>query len=78
MTISIQDDKSGNVSQDDFLLAMEIIFRLYDQDGNYIVTRTNKEIGKIPNLLREPDVANRFSGGVKNVMGDIEAVNLDK
>ena len=51
MIIFLQDDKSGNVSQEDFLLAMEIIFRLYDQDGNNIVT--NKEIAKITKLLKE-------------------------
>ena len=39
---------------------------------------TNKEIAKITNLLREPDVASRFSGGVKNVIADIEAVDMDR
>jgi len=49
---------------------------LYDQDGNNVVT--NKEIGKISNLLREPEVSSRFSGGVKNVLHDFESVNLEK
>eukprot|EP00092_Neocalanus_flemingeri_P044437 GFUD01049281.1.p1 GENE.GFUD01049281.1~~GFUD01049281.1.p1 ORF type:complete len:225 (-),score=70.94 GFUD01049281.1:143-817(-) len=71
-----QGEKSGKVSQEDFLLAMEIIFRLYDQDGNNVVTE--KEIGKITSLLREPDVANRFSGGVKKVVKAVEAAHLDK
>jgi len=55
---------------------MEIIFRLYDQDSDNVVT--SKEIGKISSLLREPEVANRFAGGVKNVLEDMEAVDIDK
>ena len=39
---------------------------------------TSKEIGKISSLLREPEVANRFAGGVKNVLEDMEAVDIDK
>ena len=54
----------------------QIIFRLYDQDSDNVVT--SKEIGKISSLLREPEVANRFAGGVKNVLEDMEAVDIDK
>ena len=54
----------------------QIIFRLYDQDGDNVVT--SKEIRKISSLLREPEVANRFSGGVKNLMEDMEKVDLDR
>merc|ERR1712212_964720 len=71
-----QDNQATSVSQEDFLLAMEIIFRLYDEDGDNVVT--NKEIQKISILLREPEVSKRFSGGVKNVIRDVETVNIDK
>merc|ERR1712212_1246184 len=71
-----QDNQSTSVSQEGFLLAMEIIFRLYDEDGDNVVT--NKEIQKISRLLREPEVSKRFSGGVKNVIRDVETVNIDK
>jgi hypothetical protein len=39
---------------------------------------TSKEIRKISNLLREPEVADRFAGGVKNIMEDMEKVDLDR
>ena len=58
------------------ILYFQIIFRLYDQDGDNVVT--SKEIGKISSLLREPEVANRFAGGVKNLMEDMEKVDLDR
>ena len=65
-----------DVSKEDFLLAMEIIFRLYDEDGNKVVTK--KEVDQISNIITQPEFAARFEGGVINNIREVQSVDSEK
>jgi len=71
-----KDESLANVNTEDFLIAMEIIFRLYDEDGNARVTRT--EVEQIKRLLEEPAIVARLAGGVPKVEAVVEGIDLDK
>jgi len=71
-----KDQDMSEVNRDDFLLAMEIIFRLYDEDGNSKVTK--KEVGRIHRLLGEPAVCERLGQCVEAVGKQVDTINLDR
>ena len=55
---------------------MQIIFRLYDEDGNSVVTK--KEIDQISQIITQPEFAARFEGGVINIIKEVESVETEK
>jgi len=67
-----------SISEEDFLHAMEIIFRLYDEDEDSIVTK--KEMEQIICLLEEPTIAARLSAGmpVGRMGGAVRELDMDK
>jgi len=71
-----KDKNVTDVSKEDFLLAMEIIFRLYDEDGNKVVTK--KEVDQISNIITQPEFAARFEGGVINIIREVQSVDSEK
>merc|ERR1711990_140734 len=70
------DQAAVNVGKEDFLLALEIIFRLYDGDGNGVVTE--KEIKQISRIIQEPDFRPRFDDGVLRILDEVDAVDTKK
>merc|ERR1711962_640025 len=71
-----KDQDMSEVNREDFLLAMEVIFRLYDEDGNAKVTK--KEVGRIHRLLAEPTVCERLGQCVEAVGKQVDTINLDR
>ena len=55
---------------------LQIIFRLYDEDGNNVITK--KEIDQISQIITQPDFAARFEGGVINIVREVENVDPEK
>ena len=55
---------------------MQIIFRLYDEDGNSVVNK--KEIDQISQIITQPEFAARFEGGVINIIKEVESVDTEK
>merc|ERR1712087_927988 len=70
------DQSAVNVGKEDFLLALEIIFRLYDGDGNGVVTE--KEIEQISRIIQEPDFRSRFDNGVLRILDEVDSVDTKK
>merc|ERR1712113_117294 len=64
---------AANVSKEDFLLALEIIFRLYDGDGDGVVT--DREIRQISRILQEPDFRSKFDDGVLRVLDEVDTTH---
>jgi len=71
-----KDRDMSEVNKEDFLLAMEVIFRLYDQDGNSRVTKT--EVSRIHRLLAEPAVCARLGQCIEAVGKQVDTINLDR
>jgi len=70
------DQAAVNVGKEDFLLALEIIFRLYDEDANGVVTE--KEIKQISRIIQEPDFRAKFDDGVLLILDEVDAVDSKK
>merc|ERR1711874_170150 len=70
------DQAAVNVGKEDFLLALEIIFRLYDEDANGVVTE--KEIKQISRIIQEPDFRAKFDDGVLLILDEVDAVDKKK
>merc|ERR1711997_53850 len=70
------DQAAVNVGKEDFLLALEIIFRLYDEDANGVVTE--KEIKQISRIIQEPDFRAKFEDGVLLILDEVDAVDYKK
>lgn len=66
----------SSVSTEDFLLAMEILFRLYDQDSNTLVTE--KEVARLTTLLGSPTVSCRLTGGTADISRAVDGIDLSK
>merc|ERR1711973_94144 len=71
-----KDQDMSEVNREDFLLAMEVIFRLYDEDGNAKVTK--KEVERIHRLLAEPTVCERLGQCVEAVGKQVDTIDLDR
>merc|ERR1711953_447195 len=70
------DQSAVNVSKEDFLLALEIIFRLYDEDANGVVTE--KEIKQISQIIQEPAFRSRFEDGVLLILEEVDSAGSKK
>merc|ERR1712154_71193 len=70
------EKSAGNVSKEDFLLALEIIFRLYDEDDNGVVTE--KEIKQISRIIQEPTFRSRFDEGILLILEEVDSVDNKK
>jgi len=70
------EKSAGSVNKEDFLLALEIIFRLYDQDANGVVTE--KEIKQISRIIQEPAFRSRFDEGVLLILEEVDSVDNKK
>merc|ERR1712045_74437 len=70
------DQSAVSVGKEDFLLALEIIFRLYDGDGNGVVTE--KEIKQISRIIQEPAFRSRFEDGVLLILEEVDSANNKK
>ena len=55
---------------------MKIIFRLYDEDSNNVVTK--KEISQISTIITQPQFAAKFDSGVVNIIKEVNTVDLEK
>lgn len=71
-----EGDEMMEVNKEDFLLAMEIIFRLYDQDGNSVVTK--REVHQLRSLLGEEAVAARLGPGVTKLGHAVDSIDLNR
>jgi len=69
------DANNVNVNKEDFLLALEIIFRLYDGDSNNVVTK--KEIAQISSIITQPEFAAKFDSGTLRIMREVDTVDMD-
>jgi len=76
LLLLLPSDKNTDVSKEDFLLALEIIFRLYDENGDSLVSK--KEIEQISTIITQPEFAARFNSGVLSIVRDVDTVDLDK
>merc|ERR1719225_1274214 len=76
LLLLLPSDKNTDVSKEDFLLALEIIFRLYDENGDSLVSK--KEIEQISTIITQPEFAARFNSGVLSIVRDVDTMDLDK
>ena len=58
------------------VFSLQIIFRLYDENGDSLVSK--KEIEQISTIITQPEFAARFNSGVLSIVREVDTVDLDK
>ena len=65
------------VSKEDWTNGMELIYRLYDVDGDGSVTR--EEVDKISEILNQPMVAGRLYGNMMRRLSEqVQEIQLEE
>jgi len=67
-------DESVKIGKEDANLALEIIYRLYDQDGDNRISE--KEIGSLSRLLKDPVVGKKLSPLVHTLNSKVETTEI--
>jgi len=69
-------NESAGIGKEDANLALEIIYRLYDQDGDNKITQ--EEIGSLSRLLRDPVVGKKLSPLVHSINQKVAETQVER